>query len=138
MQAVDYFGNFCDNGNCKPNSPYRCEYPLIKEVNASIIKGSIPTGEITQGLIQIEANDKFRRYIEGTWTVQLTINNKIVLNFEQDAYDYRDWISYTIPTDELSELNKINWSDIINLKCKLLINNEIACPLSIDVVLAYS
>lgn len=136
--VLDYFVSFCDDGNCKPHSPYRCEYPQIKLAHANLLNKE--DVDWTQEeyckvlLFQLEAFDKFHRFKEGTWTVRFVLNGKYTFEYSEDYWMDSDYLNHEYDITEM-KIPVQEFENGIDISCELLLNNEIVCPMLVDVVI---
>lgn len=137
MKAIDYYVNFCDDGNCMVN--HKCSYPITKQAYAhNFLNQQLPSNAIaTTLLIEIEAEDKFHIKYETSdpiWTIILDLNN-CHLEFGLPLTSHKEHLVAEFPIDE--NLQPLLNTNELFVSCSLWADQYVACPLNMDIVILY-
>lgn len=135
--VLDYFVSFCDDGNCKPNSPYRCEYPQVKIAHANLLNDEPIDWNKNEYcnviLFQLEAFDKFRKG-EKQWTVKFILNDKYCFEYEEDYWQASDYLNHEFAVaDEKIPISEFEHG--IDVQCELLCDGFVMCTMLVDIVI---
>lgn len=127
-----WYVDFCDTGCCY-DEKHKCTYPLIKQGYLTNIFPPSNITKINSLTFTIECEYKFSSVNTiGEWYIEIQIGQLPTIKTKSQG-KVNSTIDITVPVNNTKLfLSYINFNEPIPITCIAKFNNEIACPLGID------